>query len=241
MGLEESLLEVSEVKNGSLLVEGADTGCMRRIHQLLQTALFEGKLPHYRPIGVYVKGTVDSVRDVVARAPGVSKSYIELFRDMRSVIMSQGRGVLRRSLMDERPASSECMGFLYAGSGDVTTDGSFQFVGDPGHKVEMLVQGIPILKLGSGCELRVIMYRGTGLVDFGRAEHLVKQQERVAGITGGYVPLRAVYNLCNELVLRPYQEADGNMLRFTYKCSINEKVLTEIISRFAAETGGEGD
>lgn len=239
MGLEESLLEVSEIRNGTLVVEGADTGCVRRIHQLLQTALFEGTIPHYRPIGLYVKGTVDSAREIITRAPGVSKSYLELFRDMRGVVMSQGKGVLRESLMADEPVSGDDVGFLYADGGDITTDGGFQFAGNPAHKVEMLVQGIPVVRLDEGCELRVIMYRGTGLVNFEEAEYLIKQHLRGTNAMTGYVPVRAVYNLYNDLVLQPFWKLDGNILKFTYKCKVNEKVLTEIINRFAAEAGGE--
>lgn len=231
-------MEVSEVRNREMVIPGASEGQMRALHRELQTALFKNLIPHYRPIGVCIKGKVSYAGDTVTRVAGVNKSYIELWRDMRSLIMAEGGGFQQEGLLKLEKVDG--FGFVYAMGNVTTSNGSVRFCGVGEKVAPTLVKNMPLVNLEDGCEVRVVMYRGVGMVDFARAESIMKFKLRNSS-KYRYVPLRAVYSLYDNLVIQPYKEDDGDSLRFTYKCDIDEAVLTRIIQDYARDLGGQRD
>lgn len=229
-------LEVSKVKNRELVIPGAGKEQMRKLHQVLQSALFQDQIPHYRPIGAYIKGTVKHPSDMVTRVLGVNKSYIELWRDTKDLIMAEGGGFLQNGLLGDQEKNKD-FGVIYTVETATTSNGGFQFCGMGKKTASMLVKNVPVVTLVEGCEVKLFLYRGTGLIDFFQAEdllrHLILNYD-----ASRVIPQRAVYSLYNNLVLQPYREEDEDVLRFTYKCDIDEAVLTRIIQDYARDLGG---
>lgn len=250
MDLEFVQLSISEVRNRQLIVPGANAEQMRHIHRVLQSALFQDRIPHYRPIGACIKGMVKYPSDMVTRALGVNKSYIELWRDTKDLIMAEGGGFLQEDLR-RSAVEKENFAFIYAVDTATTSNNSFKFCGMGDKEARMLVRDVPVISLGEGCEVKLFLYRGTGLIDFTQARNILYRESglnkvilrnKVVGDGGiQFVPQRAVYSLYNNLVIQPYQEEDGNVLHLTYKCDIDEDVLTRIVQGFAVDLGGQGN
>lgn len=238
MSLEFVQLSVSEVKDKQLVVAGATPEAMQRIYQRLQADLFEGNIPHYRPIGVYIKGSVRTPETVINRVVGASKSYVEFWQTARDIVMGEPGGRLQHY-----QEAGDRFAFIHADTNATTSNGAFRFCCEGDRQASMLAKDIPVIELSDSASIKICLYRGTGLVDFKEAERILRMcitagTADTTPMTQRFYAMRAVYNLYNDILLCPYAAEDGNTLRFMYKRSINEAVLTKIIQQYAQDLGG---
>lgn len=244
------LLSIMDIKNGVLELPGVSVEEMKELYRIMSADLMDMKIPHYRVIAAQITGTVKPVRNVVMKQAGTNRSYVELLRLARDLIFSRGGGITRALNWECPDELIDTFGFMQAERSVTSSNGALHFMGMGDATVESMVQDVDIMTMsGNGCTLRFITKLGTGVCEFEESERLlidlskyqstvgeeVSQGQRVRYTQNksGFVPFRAIYDLNNNVMLKPYQPEDGYTLKFIYKSKISEKVFTQIIQGYA--------
>lgn len=213
------------VKNGEIVFNSdiTDDG-LNTIYEELRVAIQDGKLPHYKVIGISYTAAGTVAEDYVSKLRGANRSYIETYVQLQHVILGSVKGECSyikttpvwKLISNQRDIYSDNEALLWAGTGESVTDS--------------LIRNIPILKTSSESNiLALLITSGTGFIDFDSYAGVIAQYNK--DNTVQFAPVAQYFNLSPYLVIRRYHKGDG-VLRFTYKVDINEAVLTELLNEY---------
>lgn len=233
-----STLANCRIEKGELTVRGLTSEEYAQLAQELRTAVVDYAIPHWKIVAIYIKlKGLDQFVDFVTKPRDVSKSYAEMIPILKEVVAVEGGGfapgipkeikVFYKSVGDlsfiwgnENSINTYNGGILYSGTKDVV-----KFLKD-----------VDIIETQS-CSLFAIMYKGTGVVDFDKAQHIIKHfSDAFEGIldtnnTIAYCPMTAVYDLSQFFTIKRPSTSD-TAIRLLYKSEIDETVLQEILRAY---------
>jgi hypothetical protein len=235
-------LRNSRIENGQLILDNASDEIIRMTNNDLRSVMLSGLIPHYKVIGACFYGTV--LDNYVTKGRYTNRSYAELLGIFKRLIYAEGGGIPYPgfgSAFDEannefRSMHPEVSFMSTSGSSVTSSNGTIFFSGQGTNSTpSALIKDVPILETTHGdCGLYLMLREGTGIFDFKESEAIIFDYMSVARRFGldsshyDFVPVRQSYDMSSFMTVRLYQPTDGSV-KFMYKTSLNEVVLTKII------------
>lgn len=230
------------IESGILRVKGIEN--YQELAKEFRRAVIEYEIEHYKVVAAFIETSATRIAtDFITKPKGVSRSYAELVPTFRDVVFSEGGGnpseLKGKKFCNffDKPGD---MGFVVSDGCTVTTgDNSLIYDSSGMQRAKCLQDNIHIIKFGgSDSTLRMLLYKGKGVLDFPEIEAIIWAYKNDVDIQGiydsvNYVPLSQVYDLSRFFTVKLFAEGD-DYIKLFYKRRINEKVLEKILRDWAA-------